>query len=330
MPTSQVPKKADATEEGPPLPSDVENLDLKAKLLLLFMVLLLAASALFVLYSRGAFDATQRLVLMADDSEGVVVGMDLTFSGFPIGRVKDIELAPDGRARILVDVAAKDAHWLRTSSVFTLVKGLVGAPAIRAYTGIPADPALPDNAERTVLQGDTSAEIPKVIAAVKDLVDNLASLTQRDGPASAVLANLQATTERLNGPGGAMSVLLGGEAQAQKILQTLDRTNQLLARLDGLAGKADTQVFGAQGMLPRTQATVEQLNALLGDARSSLKKVDAVLQDAQAISANAKDASADLGALRGEVDASLRKVQGLMTEINRKWPFARDTKIQLP
>ena len=82
--------------------------------------------------------------------------------------------------------------------------------------------------------------------------------------------------------------------------------------------------------MPQTKATVVQLNALLTDARTSLQKVDAVLKDAQAISANAKDASADLGALRGEVDASLRKVQGLMTEINRKWPFARDTEIRLP
>ena len=51
---------------------------------------------------------------MADDSEGVRVGMDLTFSGFPIGRVRRIELAPDGTARIVVDVPRNDAHWLRT------------------------------------------------------------------------------------------------------------------------------------------------------------------------------------------------------------------------
>ncbi|HAL38482.1 MAG TPA: mammalian cell entry protein, partial [Polaromonas sp.] len=49
--------------------------------LMIFMLLLLCGSALYVLYARGAFDATQRLVLIADDSEGVVVGMDLTFSG---------------------------------------------------------------------------------------------------------------------------------------------------------------------------------------------------------------------------------------------------------
>ena len=325
-----MPEAPVSPDVNPTLPTDVANLDFKAKLLLLFMVLLLAASTVFVLYARGAFDATQRLVLMAEDSEGVVVGMDLTFSGFPIGRVQRIELADDGKARILVDVTAKDAHWLRSSSIFTLVKGIVGAPAIRAYSGIPTDPPLPDNAIRTVLQGDASAEIPKVIAAAKDLIENLTALTQRDGPAGAILSSLQTTTERLNGPGGAMTVLLGSEAEAKKIALALERTNQLLARLDGLAAKTDTQVFGAQGVMPQAKTTVVQLNALLLEARTSLEKVDAVLKDAQAVSANAKDASADLGALRGEVDASLRKVQGLVTEINRKWPFARDTEIQLP
>jgi phospholipid/cholesterol/gamma-HCH transport system substrate-binding protein len=314
----------------PDAPIHVPNLEFKAKLLMVFMVAMLTLSALYVMYARGAFDETQRLVLMAEDSEGVVVGMDLTFSGFPIGRVHGIELAEDGKARILIDVTAKDAHWLRTSSIFTLVRGIVGSPAIRAYTGIPTDPPLPEGAVRTVLQGDTSAEIPKVIAAAKVLIENLTELTSAGSPASTLLENLQATTQRLNGPGGAMTVLLGGEAEAKKVVQTLERTNALLARLDGLTAKADTQVFGEQGLMPQTRATVQQLNALLGDARTSLQKVDTVLKDAQAVSGNAKDASADLGALRAEVDASLRKVQGLVTEINRKWPFARDTEIQLP
>ena len=31
-----------------------------------------------------------------------------------------------------------------------------------------------------------------------------------------------------------------------------------------------------------------------------------------------------------EVEASLRKVSALIDEINRKWPFERDTKVKLP
>jgi len=70
------------------------------------------------MYARGVFESTQQVVLIADDSEGVIVGMDLTFSGFPIGRVRRIELSDDGKARIVVDVARKDAKWIRTSSAY--------------------------------------------------------------------------------------------------------------------------------------------------------------------------------------------------------------------
>lgn len=313
-----------------PTPVPIANLERKARLLMVFMLLLVCGSVLFVLYARGAFDSTQRLVLMADDSEGVAVGMDLTFSGFPIGRVHRIELAENGKVRILLDVAAKDAHWLRTSSIFTLVRGVVGSPAIRAYTGVLEDPALPDGAVRTVLQGDVSAEIPKVIASVRELVDNLNTLTGANGSVGSSLRNLQTLTERLNGPGGALTVALGSEQDAKKVIATLDRTQALLTKLDGIAAKTDTQVFGDKGVLPQARQTVVQLNAMLGESRESLKKVDAILRDAQAISGNAKAATADLGVLRADVEANLRKIEGLVTEINRKWPFARDTEIQLP
>lgn len=311
-------------------PPPIGNLEFKARLLMFFMLFLVCSSVLFVLYARGAFDKTQRLVLMAEDSEGVVIGMDLTFSGFPIGRVHGIELADTGKVRILIDVTSTDAHWLRTSSIFTLVRGVVGSPNIRAYTGVLEDPVLPDGAVRTVLQGDVSAEIPKMIASARELIDNLNTLTASGGAVGASLGNLRTLTERLNGPGGAMTVLLGGEQEAKKIIATLDRTQALLNKLDGMAAKADTQVFGDKGVLPETRATMVQLNTLLGESRDSLKKVDAVLQDAQAISANAKGATADLGALRADVDANLRKIEGLVNEINRKWPFARNTEITLP
>lgn len=316
--------------QSPSTPVATDSLEFKSRLLMVFMLLLVCGSVLFVMYARGAFDATQRLVLMAEDSEGVVIGMDLTFSGFPIGRVSGIELAETGKVRIMVDVAQKDAHWLRTSSVFTLVRGVVGAPNIRAYSGVLDDPALPDGAVRTVLQGDVGAEIPKVITATRELIENLNNLVGSGGAVGGTLGNIQTLTAKLNGPSGALGVLLGNEQDAKKILTTLDRTNALLARLDGLAAKTDTQVFGDKGVLPETRATVVQLNALLGDARESLKKVDAVLQNAQVISANAKDATADLGVLRADVETSLRKIDGLVNEINRKWPFARNTDIQLP
>ena len=306
------------------------HLEVKATLLLVVLALLVGGAALYLAFARGAFESTQQLVLVAEDSEGVGVGMDLTFAGFPIGRVHRIELAPDGNARILIDVPIKDAHWLRETSVFAIQRGVVGNTNIRAYTGILTDPPLADGAVRTVLRGDAAAEIPRLMAEARQLLQNLGAMTQSDSALNASLANVQGFTDKLKGPGGAMGALVGSDADAKKLITALDRANTLLARLDGLVAKADTQVFGNDGLVRDARTTVTQLNAMLLDARASLQKVDAVLAEAKAVGANVNAATTDLGALRADVETSLRNVDGLINELNRKWPFKRETEIKLP
>jgi phospholipid/cholesterol/gamma-HCH transport system substrate-binding protein len=324
-----------ATPPSPPPPAPealrpVAHLELKAAALLLFTLALIVGSVMYLLYARGAFEPTQTLVLVADDSEGVVVGMDMTFSGFPIGRVRRIELADEGNARIVIDVARKDAHWLRVSSVFTLVRGMVGGTAIRAYSGLLNDDPLPDGAVRPVLRGDATSEIPQLMASARELLGNLNALTAQDAALASSLAQVRTLTERLNAPGGALQVLMGNAQDAGKVLAALDRTNALLTRIDGLAAKTDTQLYGPGGLMPQVQASVAQLGGLLADTRATLKKVDAVLAEAQAVGANVREGTADLGALRAEVESNLRKIDQLVGDIQRKWPFARDTEIKLP
>lgn len=311
------------SESPPQSPPAIAHIEFKAVMLLVLITTLVLGFLLYVMYARGVFESTQQLVLVADDSEGVIVGMDLTFSGFPIGRVRRIELSPDGKARVVIDVPRKDAHWLRTSSIFTVERGMVGETHLRAFSGMMADPPLPENSERGVLRGDTSAEIPRLVATARTLLENLDNMTRSDSSLNTSLGNLRTVSERLGGRYGMLTGVLGSEDNAKKIIDTLDRANALLA-------KADTRVFGANGVMDGTQAAVTQLTAVLTDVRASLKKVDAVLVEAQAVGANARVASADLGALRAEVEISLRKVSQLVDEVNRKWPFARDTELKLP
>ena len=169
----------------------VAHLRTKATALLLLTAALILGSALYLMYARGMFEATQPLVLLADDSEGVSVGMDMTFSGFPIGRVRRIELAPSGDVRILVDVVQSEARWLRSSSVFTLVRGVVGPATIKAYSGVRDDPPLPAGAERPVLRGDASAQIPELMLTAHALLRNLRDLSAADAPLAQTLANAQ-------------------------------------------------------------------------------------------------------------------------------------------
>jgi phospholipid/cholesterol/gamma-HCH transport system substrate-binding protein len=323
--------------ESPPVTEPIAHLERKAGLLLALVATVILGFLLYVMYARGVFETTQQLVLISDDSEGVIVGMDLTFSGFPIGRVRRIELAQDGKARMVIDVPIKDARWLRTSSIFTMERGMVGDTRIRAFSGILSDPPLPAGSERELLRGDTAAEIPRLVASARAILENLESMTSADSSLNASLAHIKTTTQRMTGRFGVLTSVLGSEDNAQKIIATLERTNALLA-------KADQRVFGTGGVMDGTQSAItsakttldtsneaaRQLTLVLQDARQTLSNVDAVLVEAQAVGANARVATTDLGTLRAEVEASLRKVSQLTNEINRKWPFARDTEIKLP
>jgi phospholipid/cholesterol/gamma-HCH transport system substrate-binding protein len=311
------------TPAAPAAPDEPKHVEAKALILLVAIGALIAAFVLYVMYARGVFEKTQTLTLVADNSEGVIPGMDMTFAGFPIGRVRQVSLGADGKVNIRVDIPRDDARWLRTTSVFTLESSVVGETRLRAFSGILTDPPLPDKAQRPVLRGDASAEIPRLLASARTLLENLTTLTQSGSSIDNTLANVETLSGRLTGKYGVLGTALGGDLEAQKLLQTLQRVDSLLA-------KTDQRVFGKNGVMDDTQAAVRELNGMLADARTTLQKVDAVLVEAQAVGANARVATQDLGRLRGEVDASLRKVNRLVDQINRKWPFKSESEIKLP
>jgi len=305
------------------LQDEPAHVETKAMILLAVVAALIIGFVVYVMYARGVFEPTQKLVLETDNSEGVIPGMDMTFAGFPIGRVRLVDLGADGKVHIVIDVSKGDAKWLRTSSVFTLERSVVGETRIRAFSGVLDDPALPDNSIRPVLRGDVTAEIPGLVATARSLLNNLENLTADGSAMSGSLENIQTMTGRLSGKYGLLSGALGDD-EASKFVQTLQRLDTLLA-------KTDQRLYGKKGMVDDAQAAVVELQGVLQDARGTLKKVDAVLVEAQAVGSNARVATEDLGALRGEVDASLRKVNRLVDEINRKWPFGQPKQeIRLP
>jgi phospholipid/cholesterol/gamma-HCH transport system substrate-binding protein len=319
------------------LPYVPKSLGVKVGILLAVAGMLAMALVGYVLYARGVFEDFQRLVLVTDNAEGVSAGMDLTFAGFPIGRVRRLSLSEDGKARIHIRVPVSDARWLRTTTQFMLEVPLVGGAKIRAYTADLQDPPLPDRAVRDVLRGDANAEIPLMVATLRAVLENVDRITNAGSSLQESLANMRTVTGRMAGKQGVLGAALGSEDNAKKLLLTLDRANALLAslngvsvRLDGVLSKTDQRLYGAGGIADETQKAVARANAILEEVSASLKKVDAILADAQAAAGNVKAATTDLTALRAEVEASLRKVSALIDEINRKWPFERETKIKLP
>jgi len=322
----------------------IKNLELKVGLLLVTTLALAVGFLIYVLHARGLFERTQELILIAEDAEGVSVGMPLTFSGFPIGQVKRLDLTEAGKVRIHVAVPVKDARWLRVSSQFTLEKGFVGGAKIRAFSALLSDPPLPDGAQRTLLTGDAAQDIPVIMARVKAILANVEAMTASDSSINRTLAHVDTLTGRMTGDYGLLEGVLGGPDKARKVVDALDRANTLLASLNGVSlrvdqtlAKADQRVFGQGGVMDQTDRALAQVNAILTEVRESLKRADAILLAAQgaadnvnAITADVKGATTDLAILRTEVDDSIRKVNHLINEINRKWPFRRDVELKLP
>src|SRR5437667_11131998 len=87
-----------------------KNLQFRVGLLVGLAVVLGAGFVIYALYARGVFEDTQRLTLVAENAEGVAIGMDPTFSGFPIGRGQRLARDEQGRAPIDMDVPRTDSQ----------------------------------------------------------------------------------------------------------------------------------------------------------------------------------------------------------------------------
>jgi len=290
----------------------IKHPESKAAALLLVTLALIVAFIIFVMSARGVFEENQHLLLVAENSEGVAVGMDLTFSGFPIGRVSRIELGDDGKAHIHIAVPLKDARWLRSSSVFTLEKGVVGGSRLRAFTGIFEDDPLEDGARREVLMGDATSGVPELVSTVTRLVGNLERVTSDQSALVASMNNLQRLT-----------------AEQSALSGSMDNLQRFTAALNGRHGALGA-LLGNEEDVGKVIASLEQTRLMLTEARASLQKLDTALTDVKAITGNTREATGDLDALRSEIDLNLRKVSGLVDDINRKWPFARERELKLP
>lgn len=315
----------------------LRSMGVKVGMLLAATILIIGGFIAYVLFARGVFEPFQRLYLISDNAEGVRVGMDLTYAGFPVGRVRRIRLREDGKVRISVRVPVDEARWLRETSQFVLDVPLVGGAKLRAYTSNLKDAPLPDRAERALYRGDTAQEIPQLVASARQILENLDNMTASGSSLQESLRSTRVIIERMAGKYGVLGGVVGSDDAARKILASIDRANTLMSSLNGVAlkmdsvlAKTDKQVLGPGGVIDETQKAIVQVNGILGEVRASLKRVDGILADAQVVATNAKAATADLATLRSEVEASLRRVSSLIDEINRKWPFERDTKLKLP
>lgn len=308
----------------------MNKLHFKVGLFALASLLLAGIFMVYLLHARGFFEDTFHLQLAAASADNVAPGVPIVFSGIEIGQVTTLGLNDSGGIVIHATFLERNAKWLKETSTFTLDKPIVGGARIRVDSPDIEAPPLPDHSTVLLLTSDISKEIPVLVERVKAILDNIEHLTRKDGEINATLANVKTVTGRMTGEYGVLEGILGSPDKARAVTDSLDKTRDLIARLDAMTAKTDQWLFAENGVAEHTRESLAQVRVMLGDAQASLKKADAVMANAVEISANVKDGTQDIAALRAEIDDAVRKANGLINEINRKWPFARDPEVKLP
>jgi phospholipid/cholesterol/gamma-HCH transport system substrate-binding protein len=315
----------------------MNKLHFKVGLFAAASLLLAGIFLVYLLHARGFFENTFHLQLAAASADNVTPGVPVVFSGIEIGRVTALVLNDNGGIIIHTEFLERNAKWLKENSSFILDKPIVGSARIRVESPDLQAPALPDHATMLLLNSDISKEIPALVERVQAILTNVEHLTRKDGEFNVTLANVKTMTGRMTGEYGMLEGILGSPEKARAVTDSLDKTRDLITRLDslamkvdGMASKTDQWLFAPGGVAEHTRESLAQVRLMLNDAQSSLKKADALMANAVEISANLKDGTQDIAALRAEIDDAVRKANALVNEINKKWPFARDPEVKLP
>jgi phospholipid/cholesterol/gamma-HCH transport system substrate-binding protein len=111
--------------------------------------------------------------------------------------------------------------------------------------------------------------------------------------------------------------------QVEGVLKKADAVDGILKKVDTLAGKADDEIYGRDGVFPLVRN-------ILRDLLAKLAKLDTTLDNINKISGEAADSARDLKVLRSELDATVTAIGNLADELDRKIPFKAKPEIKLP
>ena len=305
----------------------------------LFLVgfFIVSLSALFyLLYARGTFERQAHFTLIAFDATGIEVGTSLVYRGIAIGSVTGVAHSDRGLALVKISIPEHEHRWLRTSSEFTLAKPLVGAAAIQLDTN-DLNAAKLANGASVPLILSPPLDVPALVAKANVILDqlatvsaNVAQMTRKDSEINATLGNLKTITGQMTGKYGVAGGLLGGDKQAQVLMDALQNVRLLTANLNQISHKLDRWAFANGGVADKADQSLGQIQSLLGEVRSSLKKVDTLLVNANGLAANLKDGTDDLVQLRSQVDEAVSQANQLILRINRFLPSSKTGEVKLP
>ncbi|WEF24538.1 MlaD family protein [Paracoccus sp. S3-43] len=267
---------------------------------------------------------------------GLGLSSDVLFAGLPVGRVSEMQLAPDNPMPVRVRLEVREDTPIRSDSLAALeVQGVTGVSLVAVSAGSPTAPLLaagggPDvpviASSRSALQ-TLSDEGPQIIDRLNLVAENLSKLLGEENQArvAAILANVEQSSGNLDQALGdvaaATSAISDGAAAVASFGDQVDGLGQdagaALERLSNAAAKAEATFETATATLQRIDGFVaDDLSPLARRMESTADNLDSALASgSRAFDAVGAVADGDLPQVAGSLRATLAAIDDALASL---------------
>jgi phospholipid/cholesterol/gamma-HCH transport system substrate-binding protein len=242
----------------------------------------------YLMHLKGTFDS--KLILRADveSASGLFEGMKVTYKGFELGRLTQLELLPTGKVNSTLQIHHQHAGFMTQGSVLKISKEKIVTTELVLIRDETNQATLRAMDPISIIKDDVTADITKRLDPLLQKVQLL--LTQLSDPAHGIQASLveskavmHQTVRTLEVTSRAMQQLgddkKGLPAVLGQTLLTLEHTNRTMQQLGD-------EKMGLPAVLGQTRDTMVELEKALvqtqqtlGGANRLIENVDGSLQD---------------------------------------------------
>jgi phospholipid/cholesterol/gamma-HCH transport system substrate-binding protein len=315
----------------------IRKIELKVGLFIVVSTILILASVGYVAYKKDLFSKVYTYTLSSTTGENITEGMPILYWGFNIGHVSSMELTEKG-VLVQIKIPERNNRVIRSGSRFYLEKPLLGTSRIVVVTDDLKAPQLSATAIPEIIISNDINQSIKRVQELADKLDRIAAnlititdnLADPQGDMRRVMKNVEKMTSTFADKKSLIEMVDGDPNSAKSIREILETAKKIMADIDGIvkkvdsmAGKTDTTVFGQEGI-------VVQVRNILSDLQAKLKKMDAMLDNLNRTTGAAADATKDLTALRNNIDEMLISITTMVDDLDNIIPFKENPEVKLP
>ncbi|PKN32726.1 MAG: hypothetical protein CVU61_16915 [Deltaproteobacteria bacterium HGW-Deltaproteobacteria-19] len=232
---------------------------------------------------------------------------------------------------IQIKVPRRHVKWIRTNSVFSLYKPLIGSPRLIVSTENLTSPILPeDKVLEVVVVNDINEAIKQltpIIEKVGQIVSHIETITGNlanpKGSVNMILRNAEQVTANFTDKKSIAEMVLSDPETVKSLYESVKKIRDILTKLDTMAGKTDVELYGKDGVLPLVRS-------ILSDVLAKLIKLDKALDNVTKVTSDAAASTKDLHLLRKDIDATIQSIGRTVEDLDRIVPLKKEREIKLP